>query len=290
MGGGAVCIVKESSCRAVMAPAAVAKAEAALSELLEVMEQGDTCMEPATLERLLELAAATTKRLTAASTRGGDGPESGRSTVVGAREATATSNDLSAALDALSLGGPASTHAPGLPQAGEAAVALAVGDRVYFKAASGEAPRSGHVVGVHRELSYTLRGEAGELFERWPAASVKPPKVRSSRGHAATASTAREADAVPEECSKERHSAALPGPPPAARSGAEAGAAAAAAVAAAAALTQPAAASPAATATATATATVTVTAAPGAPSPLLRASPSPLPRIRRRWPVGLRLL
>ena len=157
-----------------MAPsAAVVNAEAALSELLEVMEQGDTCMEPASLERLLELAAATTKRLTAASTGGGDGPESCRSTAVGA-----TSNDLSAALDALSLGGPASTLAPGLPQAGEA-VALAVGDRVYFKAATGEAPRSGHVVAVHRELSYTLRGEAGELFERWPAASVKPPKVSS---------------------------------------------------------------------------------------------------------------
>ena len=115
-----------------MAPsAAVVNAEAALSELLEVMEQGDTCMEPASLERLLELAAATTKRLTAASTGGGDGPESCRSTAVGA-----TSNDLSAALDALSLGGPASTLASGLPQAGEA-VALAVGDRVYFKAASG---------------------------------------------------------------------------------------------------------------------------------------------------------
>ena len=172
-----------------MALAAAANAEAALSELLEVMEQGDAAMEPATLARLLELAAATTKRLTAASTGGGDGPEGGGSAAVGARVATAASNDLSAALDALSLGGPASTHAPELPQAGEAAVAgeaaaaaaeVAEGDRVYFKAASGEAPRSGHVVAVHRELSYTLRSEAGELFERWPAASVKPPKVRSS--------------------------------------------------------------------------------------------------------------
>ena len=175
-----------------MALAAAANAEAALSELLQVMEQGDASMEPATLARLLELAAATTKRLTAASTGGGDGPEGGGSAAVGARVATAASNDLSAALDALdalSLGGPASTHAPELPQAGEAAVAgeaaaaaveVAEGDRVYFKAASGEAPRSGHVVAVHRELSYTLRSEAGELFERWPAASVKPPKVRSS--------------------------------------------------------------------------------------------------------------
>lgn len=177
-----------------MALVAAANAEAALSELLEVMEQGDAAMEPATLARLLELAAATTKRLTAASTGGGDGPEGGGSAAVGARVATVASNDLSAALDALSLdalslAGPALTHAPELPQAGEAAVAgeaaaaaveVAEGDRVYFKAASGEAPRSGHVVAVHRELSYTLRSEAGELFERWPAASVKPPKVRSS--------------------------------------------------------------------------------------------------------------
>ena len=59
-----------------MAPAA-AKAEAALSELIEAMEQGDACMEPATVERLLELTAAATKRLTAASTRGGGGPEQG---------------------------------------------------------------------------------------------------------------------------------------------------------------------------------------------------------------------
>ena len=187
-----------------MALAAAANAEAALSELLEVMEQGDAAMEPATLARLLELAAATTKRLTAASTGGGDGQEGGGSAAVGARVATAASNDLSAALDALdalSLGGSASTHVPELLQAGEAAVAgeaaaavavaavageaaaaaveVAVGDRVYFKAASGEAPRSGHVVAVHHELSYTLRSEAGELFERWPAASVKPPKVSS---------------------------------------------------------------------------------------------------------------
>ena len=185
-----------------MALAAAANAEAALSELLEVMEQGDAAMEPTTLERLLELAAATTKRLTAASTGGGDGREGGGSAVVGARVATAASNDLTAALHALSLGGSASTHVPELLQAGEAAVAgeaaaavavaavageaaaaaveVAVGDRVYFKAASGEAPRSGHVVAVHHELSYTLRAEAGELFERWPAASVKPPKARSS--------------------------------------------------------------------------------------------------------------
>ena len=100
----------------------VAKAEAALSELLEAMEQGDACMEPATLARLLELTAAATKRLTAASTRGGCGPEQHRSAEVGTRLATATSDDLSAALDALSLGRPDSKHAPRLPQAGEAAV------------------------------------------------------------------------------------------------------------------------------------------------------------------------
>ena len=99
-----------------------ANAQAALSELLEAMEQGDACMEPATLERLLELTAAATKRLTAACTRGGGGPEQGRSAEVGTRLATAASDDLSAALDALSLAGPASKHAPRLPQAGEAAV------------------------------------------------------------------------------------------------------------------------------------------------------------------------
>ena len=192
-----------------------AKAEAALSELLEAMEQGDACIEPATLARLLELTAAATKRLTAASTRGGGGPEQHRSAEVGTRLATATSDDLSAALDALSLGRPDSKHAPRLPQAGEAAVvgetaaSIAVGERVYFKAASGEAPRSGHVVAVHHELSYTLRADAGELFERWPAASVKPPKVRSSSAaRVATATTAREAEAARGERTEGRPSAA----------------------------------------------------------------------------------
>ena len=137
--------------------AALATAEAALSALLLMMEQEGTApMELANLECLLARAAAATKRLTAASSCGSDDPEHGRciavasavSAEVGVRLAPAcgaktthTGSDLSAALDALSLGGPhvssdsAVACAPEL-QSGEATVA--VGDRVYFKTASGE--------------------------------------------------------------------------------------------------------------------------------------------------------